>query len=48
MRRHPGPGFALGRGDLDFGHHLGDLAAQRDSVGAAFQDSEVEPTYGPR
>ena len=27
VRRHPGPGFALGRGDLDLGHHLGDFAA---------------------
>src|ERR1700688_4579225 len=26
VRRHPGPGFALRHGDLDFRHHLGDLA----------------------
>jgi hypothetical protein len=43
VRRHPGPGFALGHGDLDLGHYLGDLAAKLDRVGAAFQGSEIEP-----
>src|SRR6266481_9232006 len=43
LRRHPGPGFALGHGDLDLGHHRGDLSALLDGVGAAFQSSQVEP-----
>jgi len=31
MRGHPGPGFALGRGDLDFGHYLAG-AGSRENV----------------
>jgi hypothetical protein len=37
VRGHPGPGFALGHRDLDVGHHLGDLAAERNGFDAAFQ-----------
>ena len=43
VRGHPGPGFALGDRDLDLGHHLGDLTAKLDRVGAAFQGSKIEP-----
>src|SRR6266704_2401649 len=43
QKRNRGPGFALGHRDLDLGHHRGDLAAQLDGIGAAFQGSQVEP-----
>lgn len=43
MRRHPGAGFALGGGDFDFRHHLGDLAAHLNGIGAAFHGGEIEP-----
>ena len=43
VRGDPGPRFTLRHGDLDFGHQLGDLAPQRNGVGAAFQGCKVEP-----
>jgi hypothetical protein len=43
MRGHPGPGFALGRGDLDFGHHLGTSAAHINKG-----DSDVSFATGGR
>jgi len=42
-RRHPVAGLALGGGDLDLGHQLGDLAAHPDGVSAAFDGCEIEP-----
>jgi len=43
VRGYPGSGLALGGGDLEFGHHLGDLAAQLDGIAAALEGGEVEP-----
>ena len=42
MRADPGAGFALGGGDLDVAHQLGNLAAERNRVRAALQRGKIE------
>ena len=41
VRRHPGAGVALGRGDLGVRRHLGDLASHSDGIAAALSAARL-------